>query len=114
MSAKNLDRRGRFRSKIIAFRVSPEEGELINRKAKLAGGTKQDYLIAAVLDKEIAAKPSPYVIHCLRKELKHFITLYGSEISEDDQEMMHLTMRLIQHFNEQEKAKENTVKEPRQ
>ena len=114
MSAKNLDKRGRFRSKIISFRVSPEEGEMISRKAKLAGGTKQDYLIAAVLDKEIVAKPSPYVIHCLRKELKRFIELYGLDISQDDQDMMHWTVRLIQHFNEQEKAKENTVKEPRQ
>ena len=28
MSAKNLDQRGRFRNKIVAFRVSPEEDAL--------------------------------------------------------------------------------------
>ena len=33
MSAKNLDSKGRFRSRTIGFRVSPEEEKLINSAA---------------------------------------------------------------------------------
>ena len=44
MSAKNLDGKGRFRSKTIAFRVSPEENEQLNIAVALSGLTKQDYI----------------------------------------------------------------------
>ena len=37
MSAKNLDQRGRFRNKIVAFRVSPEEDALIEAEVRLSG-----------------------------------------------------------------------------
>ena len=53
MSQKVLDRKGRFRNKIISFRVSPEESIMLERKVKLSGLTKQDYLINSILDKEI-------------------------------------------------------------
>ena len=32
MSHKNNDKQGRFRSKVIAFRVSPEENRVLERK----------------------------------------------------------------------------------
>ena len=53
MSKKNLDRKGRWRSKTIAFRVSPEENEQINRYAEISGLTKQDFLISNMLNKKI-------------------------------------------------------------
>ena len=62
MSQKVLDRKGRFRNKIISFRVSPEESIMLERKVKLSGLTKQDYLINSILDKEIVVEPNPYVI----------------------------------------------------
>ncbi|EAH3820980.1 mobilization protein, partial [Listeria monocytogenes] len=45
MSVKALDRQGRWRNKIVAFRVSPEENEHLNKLVKLSGLNKQDYLI---------------------------------------------------------------------
>lgn len=60
MSQKVLDRKGRFRNKIISFRVSPEESIMLERKVKLSGLTKQDYLINSILDKEIVVEPNPY------------------------------------------------------
>lgn len=39
MSAKNLDNKGRFRSRTIGFRVSPEEDKLINSAVALSGLT---------------------------------------------------------------------------
>ena len=35
MSAKNLDAKGRFRSVTVGFRVSPEEGDLLDRMVAL-------------------------------------------------------------------------------
>ena len=42
MSARNLDGYGRFRSKTVAFRVTPEENAMIDTFARLSGKTKQD------------------------------------------------------------------------
>ena len=37
MSAKNMDSQGRWRNKTVAFRVSPEEDELIETSSTLSG-----------------------------------------------------------------------------
>ena len=41
---KNLDSKGRWRNKIVAFRVSPEEAEQIDACVRLSGLSKQDYI----------------------------------------------------------------------
>ena len=58
MSAKNTDRQGRLRSKTIAFRMSPEEAELLQRMADASGMTKQDYLIERALCREVTVIPN--------------------------------------------------------
>ena len=114
MSAKSLDREQRFRSRTVAFRVSPEEWDLIERKVALSGMKKQDYIINTLLDKTITAVPTPYVIHSIRKELQRFLELYGTEISQEGTEMMIWIANVIRRFDEEEKAKANTDEEPRQ
>ena len=42
---KNLDYKGRWRSRAVSFRVSEEEAKLINDCVALSGLTKQDYII---------------------------------------------------------------------
>ena len=39
---KNLDSKGRWRNKIVAFRVSTEEAEQIDACVRLSGLSKQD------------------------------------------------------------------------
>ena len=56
MSAKNVDDHNRFRSRTIGFRVSPEEDEQINLVVSLSGMTKQEYIVAKLLDRSINAK----------------------------------------------------------
>ena len=56
MSAKNLDDHNRFRSKTIAFRMSPEEDEQLNVAVSLAGMTKQDFIISKLFDRTINVK----------------------------------------------------------
>lgn len=95
MSRKNLDQKGRVRGKIVSFRVSPEEWEMLNRKVALSGHTKQDYIISSILEKEIAVYGNPYVFRNLKEELIKFTSLYGTQISEDDEEMMVWTLKMI-------------------
>lgn len=61
MSKKNLDARGRLRSKIVSFRVSPEEGQRLDALAAMSGLTKQDYIIARLLRQEVTVVPSSRV-----------------------------------------------------
>ena len=56
MSAKNRDEHNRFRSKTVAFRVSPEEWAQINLAASLTGITKQDYIIKKLLDRTVVVQ----------------------------------------------------------
>lgn len=58
MSEKNTDKQGRFRSKTIAFRMSPEEADLLQRMADASGMTKQDYLIDRALCREVTVIPN--------------------------------------------------------
>lgn len=58
MSEKNLDHQGRMRSKTIAFRMSPEEADLLQRYADMSGMTKQDYLISRILQREVTVVPN--------------------------------------------------------
>lgn len=70
MSKKNLDRKGRWRSKTIAFRVSPEENEQINQCAEISGLTKQEFLISNMLNKKINVVGNPKVHKALKKHMQ--------------------------------------------
>ena len=61
MSAKNLDSKGRFRSRTIGFRVSPEEEKLINSAVALSGLTKQDYIVKRLLCRDVVVQGNPRV-----------------------------------------------------
>ena len=69
MSAKNLDKKNRFRSKTVAFRVSPEEWVQFEIVTRLSGLTKQEYLIARLEQRDIVVQGNPRVYKALRNEL---------------------------------------------
>ena len=69
MSAKNLDKKNRFRSKTVAFRVSPEEWEQFEIAVKLSGLNKQDYLISRISQRDIVVQGNPRVYKALRNQL---------------------------------------------
>ena len=69
MSAKNLDNHNRWRSKTIAFRVSPEENEQIEIAVRLSGLTKQDYITRRLLCRDVVVQGNPRVYKALRNEL---------------------------------------------
>ena len=69
MSVKNLDNHNRWRSKTIAFRVSPEENEQIEIAVRLSGLTKQDYITRRLTHKDVVVQGNPRVFKALRNQL---------------------------------------------
>ena len=69
MSAKNLDKKNRFRSKTVAFRVSPEEWDQFEIAVKLSGVSKQEYLTSRIQDRDIIVQGNPRVYKALRNAL---------------------------------------------
>ena len=69
MSAKNRDNHNRWRSKTIAFRVSPEENEQIEIAVRLSGLIKQDYITRRLLDRAVVVQGNPRVYKALRDQL---------------------------------------------
>ena len=87
MSEKNYDRKGRWRSKTVAFRMSPEENEELDVRVKLSGLTKQEYLINRSLEKEIIVQGNPRVYIALKRQLEEVLqelkALQGETLSEE-------------------------------
>ena len=69
MSVKNLDNCNRWRNKTVAFRVSPEESERIDKAVRLSGLTKQDYITRRLLCQDVVVQGNPRVYKALRNEL---------------------------------------------
>lgn len=69
MSSKNRDEHNRWRSKTIAFRVSPEEDAQIERYVQLSGLTKQDYVTRRLTHKDVMVQGNPRVFKALRNQL---------------------------------------------
>lgn len=74
MSEKNLDYYGRFRSVNVSFRVSPEEGKLLNSLVKISGMTKQDYITEALLSNQIIIQPTSRTYKAIKDELSTVIS----------------------------------------
>ena len=108
MSKKNVDQKGRFRNKIISFRVSEEEAKLLKRRVLLSGLTKQDYIINSLLGKEIAIYGNPFVFRSLHDELVHCTNLYGTAIDSEDEEMMVWVLEMILAM----RSKDKTIVKP--
>ena len=69
MSEKALDRKGRWRSLAVAFRMSPEENADLNTRVKLSGLTKQEYFIRRISERDVVVQGSPRVYKALRNQM---------------------------------------------
>ena len=66
---KNLDYKGRWRNKTVAFRVSEEEAKLIDDLVALSGLTKQDYIIRRLQCRDVVVQGNPRVYKALRNRM---------------------------------------------
>ena len=66
MTAKTMDNHNRWRSKTVAFRMSPEEANQLDAFVQMSGLSKQDYLIQRALQQEVVVNGNPRVYKGLR------------------------------------------------
>lgn len=109
MSAKNVDRHNRWRSKTIAFRVTPEENEQIDTFVRLAGTTKQDYITQRLMQRDIVVWGNPRVFKALRNQLALVHTELQriekcGDLTTEFIEMLHLMTTILDGLKEDSNA----------
>lgn len=100
MTAKNMDKHNRWRSRQVAFRMSPEEADLLDAKVRLSGLTKQDYIIRRLLEKEIVVMGNPKVYKALKHELAAILQELqrieaGADLSDELLEIIRLIAEIM-------------------
>lgn len=101
MSAKNLDHRGRWRSKTVAFRVTEEENALIDAFAALSGMTKQDYIIHRLTNRDVVVMGNPRVHKALKRQMEQLILEFrrltdAAELSEETAAVLEYLARIYE------------------
>ena len=115
MSEKNLDSKGRFRSKTIAFRVSPEEDDVINLLVAASGMTKQDYITSRLECRDMVVNPNLRIYKLLKEQIKDlYVELRRMRSAEEmDERVIEMLQVLTQVFidmgEEELKPKDNGV-----
>ena len=70
MTAKTMDNHNRWRSKTVAFRMSPEEASQLDTFVQMSGLPKQDYLIQRAMQREVIVVGNPRVYKGLRIQME--------------------------------------------
>lgn len=73
MAQKRRDEHNRWRSKVVAFRISPEEDELLETFVRLSGLSKQDYITRRLLEREVVVQGNPRVYKALREQMSRVL-----------------------------------------
>lgn len=97
MSQKVRDNKNRWRSKTVAFRVSTEKWEQVNKLVAISGLQKQEYIINRVLQKNIVVQGSPRTYKMLRNELaeiKDILSSVGSLTDEQFEILQQISVTL--------------------
>ncbi len=109
MSRKVTDAQGRWRSKTVSFRMSPEENALLDSYARLSGMTKQDYMIARLLQKEIVVQGNPRVYKALRNQLDAVLMELrriesAGQVEPERMDQIEYMLRIMEGLNEKHDA----------
>lgn len=107
---RNVDNKGRWRKRTVAFRVSEEEAKLLDDCVRLSGLTKQDYILRRLLHREVVVQGNPRVYKALRNQMADIYTELqriadASEMSDEFQFTLQLvaeTMNGLKETNEWE------------
>ena len=104
MSQKNLDRKGRWRCRTVAFRVSPEEWEEIRTRAKLSGLTLQEYVTRRCQEQDVVVVGNPRVFKALKTQMQQILAALedaakGGDVSEELLETIQFVARILGGMN---------------
>ena len=93
---RSLDYQGRWRNKTVAFRVSEEEGKLLDDCVRISGLTKQDYIIRRLLHREVVVQGNPRVYKALRNQMAEiYEEMKRMERSDEASEEFLYTLQLV-------------------
>ena len=106
MSQKNLDHRGRWRTRNVGFKVSPEEAEWIDTAVRLSGLTKQEYIIRKLRNLDVVVQGNPRVYKALRNTMQDILTELlrikdASEITPEMQDLLILISNIMNGMKEE-------------
>ena len=98
---KNLDYKGRWRNKTVAFRVSEEEAKLIDDLVALSGLTKQDYIIRRLQCRDVVVQGNPRVYKALRNQMADIYEELKrlERCSEANDELLYTIQRIAETMN---------------
>lgn len=89
----NYDKYNRYRSLTVAFRVSPEENEMVNKMVQLSGMTKQGYIRARLECKDVVVIGNPRVFKGLKYllvEIRDLLVQISDKQEVPDEELREL------------------------
>ena len=93
---KKLDYNGRWRNRIVAFRVSDEEAKLLNNLVALSGLTKQDYIMRRLLCRDVIVQGNPRVYKALKNQMSAiYEELKRLESIDSDNDELLYTLQVI-------------------
>ena len=97
MSERRTDQNGRWRNKVVAFRMSLEEDEQLEQLVRLSGLSKQDYIIQRLLCREIKVYPNPRVYKALKQQIGELGQILREKegISEETQDLLQLIVTMV-------------------
>ena len=106
MSEKNLDTHNRWRNRQVAFRLSPEEADLLDSFVKISGLTKQDYITQCLLTNSVVVQGNPRVYKALRDsmaaihaELQRIEA--GSSLNDELLQLIHFIAKVMDGMKEE-------------
>ncbi|MDO4779328.1 MAG: hypothetical protein Q4A42_07210 [Tissierellia bacterium] len=103
-SVKNIDKeKNRKRNKIINFRVTEEEFDLINKKVELSKLTKQEYFFEMLTNHKVEVLADYRVIDAISKEiflLAKVVKKYG-KLDEREQEILKYVLELYEEMKKE-------------
>ena len=120
MSAKIKDDKNRWRNKTIAFRLSPEENEELEKRYRLLGyRTKQDYLIDAVLKNKVMAIGNMQMLYQFKRSLEEILAQLqrinkAENMGEEMMSSIRTMLEIMEAVKEQSKSKTEASKLPEQ
>lgn len=97
----------RKRNKIISFRATEKEAELLDRKVEISGLTKQDYIISSLTSPTVSIKADYRLEDKLSLEvfrLAKVIKKYG-RLEEEDQKILRFLMGIYDEIKKEKISK---------
>jgi hypothetical protein len=85
----------------VAFRVSEEEGRLLDSCVALSGLTKQDYIIRRLLCRDVVVQGNPRVYKALRNQMADILGELKrlENFSDDNDELLYIIQMIAEIMN---------------